>query len=71
MVPQDGDVRLAIYDVSGRLVKTLVRTPLPASAYEVTWSGKDDDGHRVASGVYFAHLTCEAGSDTRKLILVK
>ena len=71
VVPEDGDVKLAIYDVSGRLVRTLVRASLAASAYEMTWSGVDDDGHRVASGVYFAHLTCEAGSDTRKLMLIK
>ena len=71
VVPQDGDVRLAIYDVSGRLVRTLVRASLAASTYEMTWAGVDDEGRRVASGVYFAHLTCAAGSDTRKLILVK
>lgn len=71
VVPQDGDVDLAIYDASGRLVRTLIRAPLAAMTYETTWLGVDDEGRSVASGVYFARLVCERQSDTRKLILVR
>lgn len=37
----------------GQEIRTLVNEEKPVGVYEVTWDGKDDYGHRVASGVYF------------------
>jgi hypothetical protein len=48
------DVR--IYDVSGRVVRTLVDAELPAGEHEVVWNGKSDAGSSAASGVYFIRL---------------
>jgi len=67
----DRPVRLAIYDCSGRLVRTLVegsRTPGP---HQVDWDGRDDRGLQVATGVYFCELLCGDDRATRKLALLR
>ena len=53
------DVRLAVFDVSGRRVKTLVNEPLEAGSHAVPWNGMDDLGQQVAPGIYMYRL--EAG----------
>ncbi len=70
-VAEAGRVRLAIYDVSGRLVRTLVNTRLPAGRYTETWDGRDATGHRVASGIYFYRLQAAQQARTRKAVLLK
>lgn len=62
---------LRVYDVSGRLVRTLVSRPLAAGPHVLTWDGTDDRGGRVASGVYFYRLTAGARTATRKMILLR
>lgn len=67
-----GSVRLRIYDVAGRQVRTLLdEQRSPAGQAEVVWDGRNDRGAAVASGVYFYRL--EAGSfvSTRKMVLLK
>jgi hypothetical protein len=66
------DVVLAIYNVAGELVATLVDRPIAPGRYETVWAANSDNGRSVASGVYFARLT--VGSEqalTRKLVLLK
>ncbi len=46
--------RVLIVDVSGRVVRTIASRSLPAGAHAVSWDGRDDGGHRAASGIYFA-----------------
>jgi len=62
---------LRIYDVSGRLITTLLDEPMPAGAHSVVWDGTNRNGEHLASGVYFARLN--AGTDTavRKMTLLK
>ncbi len=55
-LPVEGAVRLDIYDITGRLVRTLVNGNLPAGAHRVEWNGTDANGGTVASGVYFYEL---------------
>ncbi len=69
--PSDGHVSLEIYDPSGRLVRTLLDTRVPAGTRSVTWDGADRSGRQVAGGVYFARLVTEAGSDGEKLLIVR
>lgn len=64
-------VSLRIYDVSGRLVRTLVDGRRDAGRYDATWDGTDDRGHRVASGVYFCRLTAGTSAWARKLVMLK
>jgi hypothetical protein len=71
-VPSGGAlVDLSIYDVSGRLVRTLVDSHRGAGRWSATWNGEDDRGARVASGVYFYRMSAGAFVETRKMILLK
>ncbi len=55
-IEQAGPIRLALYDVQGRLVRELVRGDRPAGTHDVAWDGADSRGLPCASGVYFALL---------------
>jgi aminopeptidase N len=63
-LPTSGHVGLAVYDVAGRKVATLVDGFVPAGTYEVTW------GDAEASGVYFARLAVDSGTALEKLVIV-
>ncbi len=64
-------VRLAVYNVQGQLVRTLVDGALPPGRREFVWNGMDDAGRPVAAGAYFARCESDAGSGTQKLVLMK
>jgi hypothetical protein len=52
-----GRVRIGLYDVSGRHVRTLADRAFPAgNDHRLSWDGTDDDGRPVARGVYFARI---------------
>ena len=70
-VPEAGPVRLLIYDVTGRSVRTLVDGRLTAGPHAVPWDGRDDLRRPVSSGVYYCRLECGAGTVTRKMVLLK
>jgi hypothetical protein len=68
VIPQNQgsvDVRLRLYDVSGRLVRTLVNGAMAAGPHTAIWDGRDDQGRGVASGNYFARI--EMGSFTKNM----
>jgi len=65
-------VTLAIYDVSGRLVRTLVAgADLPAGRHEAVWDGRDDRGSLAAAGIYYCRLSTPEFEATRSMALVK
>ncbi len=66
-----GNVQLRVYDVSGRLVRTLVNGYQPSGVADVTWTGTDDRGASVASGIYFYRLDAPGFKQTRKMVLLK
>ncbi|MBD3221966.1 T9SS type A sorting domain-containing protein [bacterium] len=70
-LPSAQDVELAVYDVRGQRIRTLVRDVVPAGRHEVVWQGRDDGGRQVASGTYFYRLTSDEGTQVRKMLLVK
>jgi hypothetical protein len=70
-LPRTGNVRLEVYDVSGRLVRTLVSESQPAGTHAVSWDGRDDNGRRQAAGVYHYRLQAGAFAATRRLVLVR
>jgi subtilisin family serine protease len=71
-IRERSDVTLRIYDVTGRLVRELVReSGLPAGSYEATWDGLDDSGAGAPSGVYFYRLEAAAFAETRRMVLVR
>jgi hypothetical protein len=64
-------VRLRIYDVSGRLVRTLVDRAVEPGANLVNWDGESQSGGEVSSGVYFAHIQTSSQVATRKMVLIR
>jgi|GEM_PF-268579 len=62
---------LKIYDVSGRLVRTLPITDYRSPITKVVWNGKDETGKEVSSGVYFYQLQTENYTETKKMILLR
>ena len=71
VLPERARVTLAIYDVEGRHVRTLVDQVLAAGKNEATWDGADDRGNRMSSGVYVYRLKTEKQSLTGKMVLLK
>ena len=67
-----GDVVLRIYNLLGQEVRTLVRERQAAGRYNVQWSGVDDRGVSVSSGIYFYQVSV-AGKfqDAKRLMLLK
>ena len=70
-LPTGGPVLLAIYDVSGRRVRTLIDGPLGAGWHQRVWDGRTDDGGFARSGVYFSRLEAQQGARTRKMIMLR
>ena len=68
---EPGVVTLKIYDVAGKLVRVLVDGEREADHYQVVWDGRNNDGVRVASGVYFYRLKVRDFTRTKKLVLMK
>jgi hypothetical protein len=66
-----GTVNLSVYDVSGRLVRTLVDAVQTAGRHSVRWNGKNGQGLSVASGVYFCLMTAPGFAEQRKLVIVR
>lgn len=65
-----GTVRLAVYDVEGRTIRTLVDGPQAVGEHQVTWDARDSRGKPVASGVYFARLDSDTGRLVRRIVRV-
>ncbi len=70
-LPHRGEAELAVYDVAGRLVRTLLHDELPAGDHEAVWHGLDERGHAVASGAYFARLRTSQGVEVKVMSLVR
>jgi flagellar hook assembly protein FlgD len=76
-MPEAGTVKLAIYSLTGRLVRTLVDGDMPSGRHRVAWSGRNDDEIPVASGIYFCRIIIQklkgevVFTETRRLSLLK
>jgi len=68
---QAGPARLAIYNVLGQEVVTLVDRHQAAGAHEIVWNGADSGGRAVTSGLYFYRLQAGEFSETRKMVLLR
>ncbi len=64
-------VKINIYDVAGRKVRSLMNQKLSEGPHAISWDGKDNAGGAVASGVYFAKLTAGRNSITTRLVLIR
>jgi len=64
------EVTIAVYDVRGALVRTLVSEYAAAGQHVAVWDGRNQRGHRVGSGVYFCCLSTERHTETRRMVLL-
>ncbi|NNE10031.1 MAG: T9SS type A sorting domain-containing protein, partial [Gemmatimonadetes bacterium] len=70
-LPKQGRVSLKVYDINGRLVRTIKDTEETVGFYSVTWDGTNNAGRRAANGIYFYRLESPGFSSTKKLTLVR
>jgi len=70
-LPQNEQVKLEVYDILGNLVKTVVNQQMSAGTYTVVWNGFDQNGARVASGVYLYRLQAGSFSTVKKMLMLK
>lgn len=66
-----GPIELAIFDVAGRRVRTLIDGPVGPGALSLHWDGRDSGGRGVPSGVYLARLMAGPDVSTAKLVLIR
>ncbi|MFC1799388.1 M28 family peptidase [Candidatus Eisenbacteria bacterium] len=64
-------VEVRVFDIEGRLVKTLLEAPLGAGPHGVVWDGTDAEGARVAPGVYFTGISTGSVSRHAKVVLLR
>ena len=65
-VPKSAFVKIAVYDIAGREIETLVNESLQAGTYQANWNAAE-----YTSGVYFYKLVTDGYSETKKMVLVK
>ncbi len=70
-LPSKGRVTLEVFDARGAHVVTLVDEEKAAGAYTREWTGRDDAGQAVSSGVYFARVSHSSGTRSYKMVLLK
>ncbi|MBN1504113.1 MAG: T9SS type A sorting domain-containing protein [Candidatus Eisenbacteria bacterium] len=70
-LPEKGEAMLAVYDVSGRLVKTLYHGVLDQGKHKATWDGRNNAGRVVSSGVYFCKLVAKDKTAETKMVVLK
>lgn len=70
-VPRAGRVVVAVFDLRGRRVRTLLDGPLEAAVHEIAWDGRDGDGRAAASGAYVVRMVAPGGAASAKLMLVR
>lgn len=70
-IETDGHVDLAVYDITGRRLRTLVSQDMAAGAHDIEWNGRDDAGRELAGGVYLLRLMSGATIHNEKLVLLK
>jgi hypothetical protein len=67
-----GPLRVALYDVAGRRVRTLLDDPgAPAGVHELTLDAKDDRGRALASGLYFYGIRALEGASHGRIVIVR
>jgi hypothetical protein len=67
----EGFVSLTVYDITGRMVSTLVEGNLSTGDHSVVWDGVDSNGTLVSAGIYIYALQTETSSITRKMVFMK
>jgi len=67
-LPDPATVEVAVFDATGRRIRTLLSGRAPAGSLPLTWDGLDDRGRRAGAGVYFLRASTPGASATRRLV---
>jgi hypothetical protein len=70
-LPTRSFVALEIYNLLGQKVVTLVNQDMEAGVHQVVWDGKDSQGNKVSSGVYFYRIKADNFSEVKKMVMMK
>ncbi|MBN1482448.1 T9SS C-terminal target domain-containing protein [candidate division KSB1 bacterium] len=70
-VPNEANVKVQVYDITGKLVTTLVDSKMAAGYHNLEWTGTDSNGRRVATGIYFYKMTAGNFVQTKKMLFAK
>ncbi len=70
-LPTQADATLQVFDLSGRVVRTLMRESQPAGNYRVEWDGRDDATRHLPAGVYLVRLKAGEGTVSSKIIVAE
>jgi hypothetical protein len=70
-LPAAGPLRLSVFDVAGRLVRTLVDDSMPQGSHKTVWDGRDSSGREVGSGSYLARLEFWGKVETIRMGLIR
>jgi flagellar hook assembly protein FlgD len=70
-VPTAGRVSVRIYDVTGRLVRTVFDRTVMSGQYTHVWDGRDGNGHAVSPGVYLVRFEAGRLAATRKVVRIR
>jgi len=71
ILPKSTQVSIKIYDVAGRLVKTLVDGEKSAGSHKAYWDGTDQHAQRVSTGIYFCKFSAGDFNTVKKMILLR
>lgn len=70
-LPQPGVVTIAIYNVSGQRINTLVNEYKDAGCFTVCWDGQSQDGKTVSNGVYFCRIRAREYTSAKRILFVR
>lgn len=70
-IPDASKIEINIYDMNGRLTKTIVKEHQQAGAYQVMWDGMNSSGNKVSSGVYVYTVKFGNTVSSKKMIFLK
>ncbi len=70
-IPHSGEVNIAVFDIQGRLVRSLANLTQQAGSHTIVWDSRNDGGANVSSGTYFYRVDFNNAIIVKKLILLK
>lgn len=70
-LPEVSSIKIDIYDLAGKKIRTLVNNNVEAGFHTCVWNGKNDKGEKIAAGVYIVSMKTRSLFQTRKIVLLK
>jgi hypothetical protein len=70
-LPNGTNVTLKIYNLLGKVIRTISKGQESVGTHKIIWDGKDNFGNQVPSGAYYYQIITEKSSDIKKMILLK